>query len=156
MRKTLHFDSPRERYKCDAAVVWCFDNRFELVLRKLLKHIGVVHYDPIRIAGGTKCLASPDHEGDREFLLRQVRLSMRLHETDTVILMLHSDCGPYGGLAVFEGDAEKETRHHLAELQRATACLKSEIPELSVKPYFVDFEGVWEAGQEDLSAVKIA
>ena len=41
MHKAFHFDSPRERYECDAAIVWCFDNRFELVLRKLVKHLAL-------------------------------------------------------------------------------------------------------------------
>lgn len=143
MRKVLHFDSPRERYDCDAAVVWCYDNRFELALRKLLKRIGVVHSDPIRIAGGAKCLASPDQESEREFVLDQIRKSMRLHNTTRVVLMVHSDCGAYGGLAAFGGDARAETRHHKEELRRAEACLLQALPEVSVVCYYVDFEGVW-------------
>jgi carbonic anhydrase len=158
MRKVFHFDSPRERYKCEAAVVWCFDNRFELVLRKLLKRLGVGYFDPIRIAGGTKYLASAqsEDEANRKFVLDQIRISMRLHETKTVILMLHSDCGAYGGLTAFDGDADKEAQNHRAELQRAASYLLSQIPELTVKPYFVDFEGVWEIDEESASAVKIA
>src|SRR5262245_37750325 len=105
MRKAFHFNSPRERYRCDAAIVWCFDNRFEAVLRKLVKRLGLAYYDPIRIAGGTKCLASPEKENDRNFVLDQIRISMRLHATDTVILMMHSDCGAYGGLTAFDNDA---------------------------------------------------
>jgi len=66
MEKLFHFDAPREKYQCDAAVVWCFDNRFEAGFRKFLKRIGV---DPIKIAGGAKALASPEHENDRQFLL---------------------------------------------------------------------------------------
>jgi carbonic anhydrase len=161
MHKIFHFDSPRERYKCDAAVVWCFDNRFELLLRKLVKRLELGYYDPIRIAGGTKYLASPpsdspNAERDRQFVLEQIRISMRLHETKTVILMLHSDCGAYGGLAAFEGDAEKEAQNHRDELQRAASYLLSQIPELTVKPYFVDFEGVWEIDEQGASATKIA
>lgn len=144
MEKVFHFDSPRDRYKCDAAVVWCFDNRFEVLLRKLVKRLGINYYDPIRIAGGTKYLASPEDEREREFVLNQIRLSMRLHETKHVILMLHSDCGAYGGLAAFGGDAEKEAEHHRGELQRASSYLLSQIPELTVAPYFVNFEGVWQ------------
>jgi carbonic anhydrase len=156
MRKVLHFDSPRERYKCEAAVVWCFDNRFELVLRKLLKRLGVGYFDPIRIAGGTRYLASEDDEINRKFVLDQIRISMRLHETKTVILMLHSDCGAYGGLAAFGEDAVKEAQHHTQELQRAASYLLSQIPELTVKPYFVDFEGVWEIDLQNSTAVRIA
>ena len=156
MHKAFHFDSPRQRYRCDAAIVWCFDNRFEAVLRKLVKRLGLQYYDPIRIAGGTKCLASPDHDRDREFVLEQIRISMRLHETETVILMLHSDCGAYGGLAAFDGNAELEAEHHRQELHRAAQILKAEIPELTVKGYFVDFEGVWEIDLAGVTAVKIA
>jgi hypothetical protein len=60
--------------------------------------LGVSNSDPIRIAGGAKCLASPEHQHEREFVLEQIRTSIRLHETKLVILVLHSDCGAYGGL----------------------------------------------------------
>src|SRR4029077_1704842 len=124
MKKVFHFDAPREKYLCDAAVVWCFDNRFELGFRKFLKRIGVVNSDPIKIAGGAKCLASPELESEREFVLEQIRKSMRLHGTRRVILMLHSDCGAYGGLADgFAGDAAAERAHHHGELRRAAEKL---------------------------------
>jgi len=146
MKKVFHFDAPREKYHCDAAILWCFDNRFELGFRKFLKRIGVVNSDPIKIAGGAKCMASPDHESDREFVLEQIRKSMRLHGTRRVILMLHSDCGAYGGLAGgFGGDATAEAEHHQHELERAAANLRAAIPGVEVQGYFVDFDGIWEA-----------
>jgi carbonic anhydrase len=144
MTKVFHFDSPREGYHCDAAVVWCFDNRFQLGVTKFLKRLGVSNSDPIRIAGGAKCLASPEHQGEREFVLEQIRKSIRLHGTELVILMLHSDCGAYGGLAAsFGGDARAEAQHHEEELRRAAECLRKAIPGIDVQAYFVDFEGVW-------------
>jgi hypothetical protein len=148
MKKVFHFDSPRERYQCDAAIVWCFDNRFELGFRKFLKRVGVVNSDPIKIAGGAKCLASPEHEGEREFVIEQIRKSMRLHGTRRAILMLHSDCGAYGGLDGFRGDTRAEAAHHLVELRLAAENLRRAIPELDVSAYFVDFEGVWEVQLE--------
>ena len=30
VKKVFHFDAPRDKYQCDAAILWCFDNRFEL------------------------------------------------------------------------------------------------------------------------------
>ena len=144
MRKLFHFDSPREKYRCDAAIVWCFDNRFDLAFRKFLKQIGVQYSDPIKVAGGAKCLASPSQESDREFVLDQIRTSIRLHETKRVILMLHSDCGAYGGLEAFDGDLQAEADHHRDELKLAKASLAAAIPEVQVDAYFVNFEGVWE------------
>ncbi len=145
MKKVFYFDAPREKYHCDAAILWCFDNRFELGFRKFLKRIGVMNSDPIKIAGGAKVLVSPEHESDREFVLDQIRKSVRLHGTKRVILMLHSDCGAYGGLAAgFRGDATAEAIHHERDLQRAAANLKSAIPGIEVQGYFVDFEGIWD------------
>jgi hypothetical protein len=144
MTKVFHFDSPREKYHCDAVIVWCFDNRFNLGFTKFLKRIGVANADPIKVAGGAKCLASPELERDREFVLEQIRKSIPLHGTKLAILMLHSDCGAYGGLAGgFGGDAQVEAERQDKELQLAAANLWREIPEIAIQAYFVDFEGVW-------------
>jgi len=115
------------------------------VLRKLTKRIGIVYSDPIRVAGGAKCLAGDDNEADRAFVLDQIRKSIRLHGTHTVLLMLHSDCGAYGGLAAFDNDPVREAENHRSDLHRAVKFLQGENPELNVYGYFVDFEGVWEA-----------
>ncbi len=91
-------------------------------------------------------MASPEHETDREFVLEQIRKSIRLHGTMRVILMVHSDCGAYGGLAGgFRGDAKAEATHHQHELAQAAANLLKAIPGIEVQGYFVDFEGIWEA-----------
>ena len=143
MRKIFHFDSPREKYHSDAAVVWCFDNRFDLACRKFLKYIGVMQPDPIKIAGGPKSLASPDREYDREFVLEQIHKSIRLHGTSRVILIMHADCGAYGGLPAFKDDTAAEAAHHAAELARAARYLNELLPQLQVDCFFVNFEGVW-------------
>ena len=145
MKRILHFSSPTEKYHCDAVVVACFDHRFDRVLRKFLKRIQIVNPDPIIVAGATKSLASPEHETDREFLIAQIEKSIRLHGTDRVILLLHTDCGAYGGLhKLLNGDEAAEVAHHRSELRRAHAVLKGAFPALSVECYFVDFAGVWQ------------
>lgn len=144
MKKVFHFDAPREKYRCDAAIVWCFDNRFQLGFAKFLKRLGILNSDPIKIAGGAKSLVSPDRETDREFVLGQIQKSIGLHGTELVILMLHSDCGAYGGLVGgFGGNARLEAEHHEEELRRAAEFLRRAIPGIDVRAYFVDFEGIW-------------
>ena len=103
------------------------------------------YFDPIRVAGGAKCLAGDENESDRQFVLEQIRKSVQLHGTRTVLLMLHSDCGAYGGLAAFDNDTTREAENHRKDLHRAMDFLQEEIPELTVRGFFVDFEGVWEA-----------
>jgi hypothetical protein len=56
MEKVFHFDAPHEKYHCDAAIVWCFDSRFQLGFAKHLKRLGVSNSDPIKIAGGAGLL----------------------------------------------------------------------------------------------------
>ena len=145
MKRVLHFNSPTQKYHCDAVVVACFDHRFDRVLRKFLKRIRILNPDPIIVAGGAKSLASPEHETDREFLIAQVDKSIRLHGTDRVILLLHSDCGAYGGLhKLFNGDEAAEVDHHRSELRLAYRTLKAAFPAVSIECYFVDFVGVWQ------------
>jgi carbonic anhydrase len=70
---------------------------------------------------------------------------MKLHDTEIVILMLHSDCGAYGGLAAFDNDEAREAENHRQEMHRAMDFLLREMPDLRVRAYFVNFEGVFEA-----------
>lgn len=101
--------------------------------------------DTIRVAGSAKNLSSPEKEMDREFVLEQFRKSMRLHGTKRAILTVHSDCGAYGGIAAFHHDAKAEAAHHRQELIRAAEIVRQAIPELEVRGYFLNFEGIWDA-----------
>jgi hypothetical protein len=144
MRKVFHFDCESRTYQADAAVVWCFDDRFTIAVQKFLKRREIRRTDSVRVAGGAKPLAAPRDETERSFVLEQLRLSTQLHGTERAILMLHTDCGAYGGLAAFGNDPQVEAAHHQAELARAAAAVRAHIPELAVACYFVGFDGVRE------------
>jgi len=144
MIKRFHFDSPAEHYRADAAVLWCFDDRFTLVVRKFLKRIGAARADSVRVAGGAMALASPKDEFEQKYALEQLRLSQKLHHTERVILIAHRDCGAYGGSARFRGDADAEASFHSAELSRAAEVIRAALPEVSVECYFADLDGVWQ------------
>ena len=144
MRKIFHFDSPADQYVADAAVLCCFDHRISTAVRKFLKKQGIERADMIVVAGGAKTLASPRNDFEQDFILEQVRMSIRLHQTKRVMVMSHSDCATYGGLAHFKGDCEAEADHHRSELLRAGELLTSNFPNISVEPYFVKFDGIWE------------
>ncbi|MGA7382033.1 MAG: carbonic anhydrase [Terriglobales bacterium] len=142
MQKVFHFNSPPEQYVADAAVLCCFDERIRVATSKFLESQGVLRPDMIVVAGGAKTLASPRNDFERDFILEQVRMSIRLHQTKRMFLMSHSDCATYGGLAAFDGDRGKEASHHRQELQRAAELVKANFPELAVACFFVNFEGV--------------
>jgi hypothetical protein len=145
MEKVFHFDSPPEAYVADAAVLCCFDERIRVATQKFLKHQGILRPDMIVVAGGAKTLASPRNDFERDFILEQVRMSIRLHATKTLFLMSHSDCATYGGLAAFNHDREREAKHHQRELQHAAELVKENFPELKIRRFFVGFDGVHEA-----------
>jgi carbonic anhydrase len=149
MRKVFHFESPAGPYVADAAVLCCFDYRVSMAVRKFLKKQGVERADMIVVAGGAKTLASPRNDFERDFILEQVRMSILLHQTRRVMVMSHSDCATYGGLAHFKGDREAEAEHHRGELLRAGELLIANFPGISVEPYFVKFNGIWEVNDAE-------
>jgi carbonic anhydrase len=151
MRKIFHFDSPEAPYIADAAVLCCFDHRIGTAVRKFLKKQGIERADMIVVAGGAKTLASPRNDFEQDFILEQVRMSIRLHQTKRVMVMSHSDCATYGGLAHFKGDRQAEAIHHRGELLRAGNLLTANFPDISVEPYFVSFDGIWEVKTADRS-----
>src|SRR3989454_7349627 len=143
MQKIFHFDSPPEPYVSDAAVLCCFDERIRLAVNKFLRRKAILRPDMIVVAGGARTLASPRNDFERDFILEQLRMSIRLHRTRRVFLMSHSDCATYGGLAAFAGDQRREADLHQQELKRAAELTRSNFPELEVECFFVTFEGVF-------------
>jgi hypothetical protein len=137
MEKVFHFDSPPEIYRADACVIACFDARFDLAVRKFLKWRGVVTFDHVKIPGGVKSLAAPERDTDRDFVLRMVRTSMRLHGCGRVLMVAHRECGAYPGAPA---DAI------IADAVRAAEFLRASEPSLAVECYFADFDGVYRIG----------
>ncbi len=81
----------------------------------------------------------------------RIRLAvMRLHQTARVFLMSHSDCATYGGLEAFDGDRKREAEHHQHELQRAAELVKANFPALTVRCFFVGFDGIHGADAHEI------
>jgi hypothetical protein len=135
MRKVFHFDSQVEVYTADACVVTCFDARFDQALRKFLKRRGVAWYDQVKIPGSAKVLAAPDQEADRDFALRMIRTSIRLHQPARFILVGHNDCGAYPG-----APPDMVT----TDLKRAAEFLRASEPDRPIELYFADFDGIYQ------------
>ena len=124
--------------------MWCFDDRFTKTRQKFFKRLGLKRVDRVIIAGGMKALAAKGASPERDFALKQIATSIRLHHTKRVILMTHSDCGAYGGLATFHNEPEQELATHARDQRQAISAVKKAIPRgVRVESIFVDFEGVW-------------
>lgn len=140
MREIAKFASPKEHYEAGVCIVWCYDDRVKAALALALK--SYKHYDLVCQAGGAKGLAK---EGpDRDFLLKQIETSIRLHYTKKIVISNHSDCGAYGGLKAFDNDPVKEMAFHDDELKKIKEFLKNKFPQTEIQALYVDFEKIYE------------
>jgi hypothetical protein len=119
--------------------VWCFDDRFSDLLGEFSKEFK--NFDLIKIAGGAKALAGDD-SSERDFVLDQIKTSVRLHGTKSIVLMLHRDCGAYGGSKSF-ADEDSEKIHFESQLANAKNFLTSEISDVPIDIYFAEFDGLY-------------
>ena len=109
----------------------------------MLRRRGIQHVDMIVVAGGALRIASPQNNYDRDFILEQIGLAIRLHQAKRLLLTSHSDCATYGGLAHFRGQAEAERAHHVRELCSAAALVKARFPGPAIERLFITFDGVY-------------
>lgn len=118
-----------EHYVADATIIWCFDGGFSDVLDKFIEARGWRRdrVDIIKFPGGVKSLVSPAKEAHCETLFWEVQTSIRLHHSPIIVLMLHGDCGAYGGAKAFDSD-DKERENHEKELKEAMDYLKERLP----------------------------
>ena len=130
------------RYTADAFTVRCDDDRFWKAFKYFMRSLGVKHLDPKSPAGGAKVFSSPEKESDRDFFLRELEKSMKLHAVSKVMLFTHHDCDAYGGFKAFDEDPEKEYESHAAEHKKAQGIIKEMFPDLHVETYFIDEKGI--------------
>ena len=94
-------------------------------------------FDHVKIPGAAKPLAAPECDGDRDFVLRMVRTSARLHRAERVWIVGHNECGAYPGAS-----ADIIT----ADVLRAAGVVRAQEPALAVECYFADFDGIYRVG----------
>jgi hypothetical protein len=139
--KVIKYKSPRKHYQADACIVWCFDDRFSGTLENFVRLRKFRNFDLIKIGGGAKALTGGSGKFTQKFVLDQIKTSLRLHHPPLVILMTHSDCGAYGGLAAFDNDPRLERKKHRAFLVEARKILRRNLPRsVKIETVFADFE----------------
>lgn len=84
-------------HSCSSALVRCMDFRLTKDVHKWMEEKGIMNdCDMISIAGISKAIAdNPDSE-ESKFILNQIGLSIKLHNTKTLYIMHHTDCGAAG------------------------------------------------------------
>jgi hypothetical protein len=124
-------------------VLCCFDARIRPATEDLLRRLLIDRPDMVVVAGGALRLASPRNNFDRDFILQQIELGVQLHQAKRLLLMSHSDCATYGGIASFNHNADKERAHHCRQLCTASAIAQAAFPALAIDRLFISFDGVF-------------
>lgn len=115
-------------HTCDALVVSCIDFRFQKYIRDWLdKNLSDKTYDYVGFGGGTKEL---------DQILKQLEISVKLHDIKQVVLMHHENCGAYG--------KESTPENHARDLKKAKATILEKYPHLQVDLYYIHLDGTFE------------
>ncbi len=118
-----------------AIVICCIDHRFWPHTTVLLKQ-KYGEFDLIQMAGSCKNLTSPSREEDKITIFENIKTSVQLHGSQTIILTNHIDCGAYGGSKKFKSQKD-EIEFHKMELKMAEKIIKKEFPQLLIKKELV-------------------
>jgi carbonic anhydrase len=125
MQQILSHASTKDHYTADVCIVWCFDARFSSLYDAFIKERGYGQIDLVKIAGGAK---------ETDFIIDQIGKSIKLHHTPHVVLMVHNECGAYGG--------STDPIFYEAELKKAADRVREAFPDITIEPVFADFDGL--------------
>jgi len=115
-------------HTCDALVVSCIDFRFQKFIHKWLDtNLSDKAYDYVGCAGGVK---------DLDTILKQLDISVSLHQIKELILMNHEECGAYG--------AESTPENHARDLRKAREIILSKYSNLQIQTYYLHLDGTFE------------
>lgn len=127
-------------HKCSSALIRCMDFRLTSAINKWLEEKGIMDdCDIISVAGISKSIAEDENSTDAKFILNQIELSVKLHDTKTLYLIHHTDCGAYGGHSAFE-DLETEKQKYNSDMAKAKELINTKFSDLEVKLVLVSIE----------------
>jgi carbonic anhydrase len=118
-------------HSCDALVVSCIDFRFQKYIHHWLDtNFKNKTYDYVGFGGATKELNQ---------ILKQLEISVKLHEIKQVIVMHHENCGAYG--------VESIPENHTRDLRKAKQTILEKYPHLAISLYYIHLDGTFEEVQ---------
>ena len=127
-------------HTCSSALIRCMDFRLTDAINKWLEEKGIMNdCDIISVAGIAKVIADNPESPEAKFILKQFELSKKLHNTKTLYLMHHTDCGAYGGHKAF-ANLDEEKAKYKANMEKAREVIKSIVPDLEVKFVLADIK----------------
>jgi carbonic anhydrase len=84
--------------------------------------------DIVSVAGAGKDIV----DNPNGFVMNQIALSKKLHNSQTVVLIHHMDCGAYGGHGAFN-NYEAERNFQIFQMKKAAKIVQNKIRGLRIK-----------------------
>lgn len=138
-------------HNCKTLIVHCMDFRLGKPMKEYMEKKNLLgDCDIISVAGGVKSLLTPKNPSDRDFILRQIDISVNLHRIKEIILSNHTDCGAYGGSAKLNS-SEEECEFHIGEMKKAKELIMDKYPNIEIKMVLGKIDSF---GKVDLEEVK--
>ncbi len=125
-------------YSCETALVRCIEFRTRKADKSLVRnYFGFDTFGLIGLPGASKRFL----EGS-ESAWQSIRSACNTDGCKELIVVHHSDCGAYKGVANFNGDQVEEEIMHRKEMEKFADLVYSRYPKIKVIPVYarIDFE----------------
>lgn len=131
-------------HKAKAVALICIDYRFQKTVQNWLEennYLGLT--DEIIVAGSTRDIVKPIEHFHFDALIRQLKISVQLHNPDEILLIDHQDCGGYAQDNTISGglDEIEDMEKHKIYLEKTKEILEKEFPKLKYRKLYVTLNG---------------
>lgn len=131
-------------HKAKACILFCIDFRFQKQTRDWLEEHGYLgHSDEIVVAGASRDLVKPLEDFHKSALMRQIELSVKLHDPDEIVIIDHQDCGGYAqdGTIPLELSATEDKKAHAHYADEVKKFLETKFKGKVIKNYYAKLNG---------------
>lgn len=125
-------------------IISCIDYRIQDSFFKWLKKTHKLGgSDIIELAGSSRDLVKPLKPADKKELLRNIELSVKLHDPDKIIVLDHQDCGGYAQDNTIQSGlkVKEDLVHHTKYLHTAVEILRQKYPTKEVQALYITLRG---------------
>lgn len=137
-------------HNCSSALIRCMDFRLTKDVHKWMEEKGIMNdCDMISVAGITKAIADNSDSEEARFILNQIDLSIKLHNTKTLYIMHHTDCGAYGGHKAF-ANLDEELAKYKIDMEKSGDLIRKYFPSLEIKYVIADIKMTWNADVKEI------
>jgi carbonic anhydrase len=134
-------------HKAKACILLCIDFRFQKQIQKWLEDQGYLgSSDEIVVAGASRDLVKPIEPFHKHSLMRQLELSINLHDPDEIVVIDHQDCGGYAQDQTIPSGLEQEEdkKGHTYFAIEAKKMLEEKFPDRLIRNYYATLKGTIE------------